>query len=289
MRIDSDWPARSGMGGHIHRLTEDVRTPPRRKPAPRREGLSPKQRGEINDWLLDQLPLEMHHLEHPRGRQRQLSDEQIQHRRYRSWPARDERSRLAALAWTTFGPLMCGYPGYYSGKDGDPAFAGPEGLLLPTLDIDANLVALQVRPDAVVGPKRVWLSSAGRSHGTGSGAPAHVSRPTVSTETTGNLYVVEGVLNADICADRLGAVCIGLAGVTNWRTADWEEVVRRLVVQTVIVALDRDGDGSRADAERVLLREEVAQFAVAKVAVWDPVLAKGFDDCLNMGTLFATT
>jgi hypothetical protein len=179
---------------------------------------------------------------------------------------------------------MWGYPGFYCGKDGDPAFAGPEGLWLPTHDIDDNLVALQIRPDAVVGPKRVWLSSAGRNHGSGSGAPAHIGRPIGSSlEVSAKLYIVEGVLNADICADRLGAVCIGLAGVTNWRGIDWLDVVHRLGASMVIIALDRDLQAVRADAERMLLRDALANHVSVNIASWDPVLAKGFDDCLVTG------
>ena len=285
MRTESDWPAKQGMGGHLHRLSmeQHIPSPPTRMPS--RPLLPTRKRSEISDWILDQLSLRRVHLEHLRGTQRQLSDAQIERRRYRSWPGYDDRRHLALIAWNTFGEAMCGFPGFYVDDDTEPSFVGPLGLLLPIRKFDGDIAAFQVRPDAADYGKRLWLSSSDRWFGTGSAAPAHMSRP-ASGAYASTLYVVEGVLNADICSDRLGAVCVGLSGMTNWRSVDWRGTIAELHVMTVIVALDRDTGRSRVEQERTLLRDECSRYADTRIATWDGELAKGFDDALNGGLPF---
>lgn len=286
MRTESDWPSNGAMGGHVHRLSGEARAPAWRTSVDVKSPLTPSTRREISEWLLDHLGLEEPHREHLTGAQRQLTDEQIEHRRYRSWPGRDERRRLAVRAHAMFGASMSGYPGYHTDRHRDSAFVGPEGLLLPVRDLDGNIAAFQVRPDSPSSGKRLWLSSSNRRNGAGSGAPSHVSAPR-TRKNTREIYVVEGVLSADICSDRLGAVSIGLSGMTNWRSVNWLELIEAVGTTCVVIALDQDKDG-HAEQERYSLRAECGQHVETRIATWNGDLAKGLDDCLIAGLTFTT-
>ncbi len=277
MRQASDWPAIGGMGGHFHRLTPDASVAVRQKVPARHTIFDPRLRGTISDWILSQLTLQQRHLDHLRGAQRRLNDEQVARRRYRTWPGREERIGLAERAATEFGALIREYPGFYTGRDDRAAFAGPDGLLLPVSDAQANVIGFQIRPNDPTLGKRVWLSSSVRRDGTGSAAPAHVSFPKhVSDPVTA--YVVEGVLNADISSDLIGALCIGIAGKTNWRALDRRELSRGLI-ENVVVALDEDGDYD--ESNRHAIGEFLATSFRVRCARWDAPRAKGFDDLLN--------
>jgi len=285
MRIESDWPATSGMGGYFHRLTSAVAMPAWNRP---RRGLTvfdTRLQASVSKWLISQLTLSDAHSDHLASAQRRLDHEQVERRGYRTWPAREERARLASLAVAEFGKQMEGFPGFYRDRDSHPAFAGPEGLLLPVRDADDAVRGFQIRPDDRKFAKRIWLSSAGKRAGAGSGAPAHWSWPR-SIEDPFTAYIVEGVLSADICSDILGALCIGLAGKTNWRPMDPERLSEELV-ENVVIALDQDDPLKRTDDTAqtiaVALRE---QFRV-QLARWNGSRAKGFDDCLNKGLRFS--
>jgi hypothetical protein len=288
MRVESDWPAQTGMGGHLHRLVAEPTAPPLPRPAHSGPIITAAQHGEIGEWILDQLDLLPEHLEHLKGPQRRFSDEQIERRGYRSWPELADRHGLAERAWAEFGTRMRGVPGFYVDVHRDAYFVGPQGLLLPVRDVEGNITAFQVRPDTPSRGKRLWLSSLGRRYGSGSGAPPHVSRPG-SGRDVAMLYVVEGVLNADICSDQVGAVCLGLSGVTNWRNINWSVLINQFQATTVIIALDQDCDEGRAQTERTLLRDVCSEHVVTKMATWDGRLAKGLDDCLNADLRFTTS
>lgn len=283
MRVESDWPVLTGMGGHVHRLVAEPTAPPPPRPAHSGPVITVAESGEISEWVLGQLHLKDEHVAHLEGPRRQLNAEQIGRRGYRSWPGLAERRLIAKRAQQEFGWLMRGFPGFYVDVDQDAYFVGPQGLLLPVRDVTGTIAGFQVRPDDASRGKRLWLSSIGRKYGTGSGAPSHVSTPTTVTWEPVILYVVEGVLSADICSDLLGAPCIGLSGVSNWRGVDWENLIHGVDATTVVIALDQGGDEVRARTEETLLTSVCCEHARTKTATWDGTLAKGLDDCLNAG------
>lgn len=283
MRTDSEWPAKRGMGGFFHRLSSNTTLPSARR-TQRRPPVLAKKRGEISDWILDQLSLEQRHLDHLRGTQRRLRDEQVERRRYRTWPGFEGRAELALRAVKEFGAWMRGYPGFHLARGGRPAFVGAVGLLLPVADGENNTIAFQVRPDNLVVGKRIWLSSRGRRQGTGSGAPAHFSRPHCVRDEM-SAYLVEGVLSADICSDALGSLCVGLSGKTNWRGVDAERLKSGLVERTII-ALDEDQRGTALSSDTAQLAQHLSTHFEVQFARWDGTVAKGFDDCLASGAEF---
>ncbi len=285
MRAESDWPAKDGMGGHFHRLAATLSVARPRLPRRKATAFDPRMRGTISAWILDRLALEEPHYEHLKGAQRRLTMEQIVRRRYRSWPGASERAELATQGVREFGAMMREYPGFYIDRNGLPALAGPEGLLLPVADDSGRVVAFQIRPDDATIGKRLWLSSAGRRSGTGSGAPAHFSYPAFVRDPF-TAYVVEGVLSADICSDTLGAPCIGIAGKTNWRTLDPERLATSLV-ERIVIALDQDDPNVQISEEARDAGQFLGNHVQVQFASWDGNRAKGFDDCLIKKLRFA--
>lgn len=281
MRTESDWPAKRGMGGHFHRLQPGQA--PRLAPQPRRVRtvFDRRKQSTVSEWILGALALDAQHEEHLAGRQRRLDRDQVRRRGYRTWPALEDRQRLATLAEAEFGALMKGFPGFYRGALGEAHFAGPEGLLLPVRNADCDIIGFQMRPDDATMPKRIWLSSAGRRSGTGSGAPPHWAWPEDLREPF-TAYVVEGVLNADICSDKLGSPVIGLSGKTNWRSLDAERMSGELI-ERIVLALDQDGPESSTQQEALQLAAALKGCFNVEVAHWDGTRAKGFDDCLHAG------
>lgn len=279
MRNESDWPAKEGMGGYFHRLTAEPTKHVTVTPTRQRTLFDDRRRATVNDWLIRQLTLSEAHCEHLSGPQRLLDHEQIARRGYRTWPARKERQRLAELALAEFGSLMHGFPGFHIDRAGRAAFAGASGLLLPVRDARNVVTAFQIRPDDTKLAKRIWLSSAGRREGTGSGAPAHWAWPRCLDDPF-TAYVVEGVLSADICADILGTCCIGLSGKSNWRMLDAARMNEELI-DRVVIALDQDEPCGETNSEAFRLAEFLSRDLHVQLARWDGSRAKGFDDCLN--------
>jgi len=165
------------------------------------------------------------------------------------------------------------------------------GLLIPVRDEVGLIQGMQVRADR--GETRYrWLSCA---EGVSSGTPAHVARPAVVTDQ--RVYLTEGPLKADIAARRLGAVALGITGVTTWRTAlPALDALQAQGHDVVVVALDADDAGDPKKQHTVAMveavRQEVAAALVAqgfavRFARWDHSRGKGVDDLLLGGNTFA--
>ncbi len=158
------------------------------------------------------------------------------------------------------------------------------GLLIPVRDEAGRIQGMQLRLDR--GEKRyIWLSSPDVAS---SGTPAHVARPAQVTDQ--RVYLTEGPLKADIAAGRLGAVVVGITGVTTWRNAlPALDALQAQGHDVVVVALDADDAGDPKKQHTVAMveaiRQEVADelvgmgFAV-RFARWDHSQGKGIDDLL---------
>ena len=239
--------------------------------------------------LLAELELSPADRAHLLGPRRGLSPEAIARNGYRSLP-RAGRSALCRLLRTRLGPTLLGVPGFYlaSGRSGPYlTLAGPAGLLIPVRDVAGRIVGAQIR-SAGRGRRRYrWLSSAGRPQGVGSGSPVHVARP--ADLWNRRLWITEGPLKADIAAEYLGAVVLGIAGTSAWRSAGTLEVVAALRPPVVSIAFDEDGRPTTArHAADLATALAEAGFRV-RLAHWDPARGKGIDDLLVAGGSYQTS
>ena len=170
-----------------------------------------------------------------------------------------------------------GVPGFYHVGD-TWLTSGPPGLLIPVRDREGRIAACQVRPDEGSRGKYLWLSSSGKTGGASSGAPCHYAQANGS-----QLWITEGPLKADLVAGRLGQPCLGIAGVSNWRSA----MPLLGDVQEVILAFDQDQPGRTREAVEASARAFAQALAERGVnvlnATWDWSLAKGIDDAVQAG------
>ena len=229
---------------------------------------------------LDLLPLDRAHL---LGPSRGLSLEAVARNGYRSLPGVG-RAALCRSLTARVGSALDGVPGFYraAGRVGEyVCLAGPAGLLIPVRDVDGRVVGLQVRFAALGRKKYCWVSSAGRPGGVGSGSPTHVARP-IRLRDPG-LWVTEGPLKADIAAQRLGAVVLGIAGTAAWRSAHTLDVVQALRPSVVTVAFDQDGHPAtfRHASELALALADTG--VRVRLALWRRSRGKGIDDVLIGG------
>ena len=170
-----------------------------------------------------------------------------------------------------------GVPGYY--RVGETWLtSGPPGLLIPVRDREGRIMGCQIRPDDGSRGKYLWLSSSGKPGGASSGAPCHYAKANGS-----QLWITEGPLKADLVANRLGQPCLGIAGVSNWRSA----MPLLVDIQEVILAFDEDQPGRARDAVEAGARAFVQALTERGVkvltATWDWSQAKGIDDALQAG------
>lgn len=239
---------------------------------------SPDKKHDVYTALLDCLTLNSNH--YSDLQRRGLPDEVIAYNGYKTLPS--EKTAVLKGISARGVPGAGGVPGFYLGDDGKAALGGVPGLLIPVRDSQQRIVAMQIRRDnAENGGKYVWLSSAEKKRGVGSGSPAHVSIPG-DCRTKDTVVITEGPLKADIIAHFLGCVVIGVAGVASWPRAI--EVIAGLLPRKVVIAYDNDqltNEVVRRHAnglEKALLFEHRYTYE----AVW-PAEHKGLDDYLATG------
>jgi hypothetical protein len=98
------------------------------------------------------------------------------------------------------------------------------------------------------------------------------------------VWLTEGELKADLCAERLGAILLSIPGVGNWRLALADLCELRPGAGRVVVALDSDWRSKAAvhDAIWNLGQASAALGYEVDVALWDTTY-KGLDDLLTAG------
>jgi hypothetical protein len=158
---------------------------------------------------------------------------------------------------------------------------GGAGLLVAARDADGRIVGCQVR----VGPRKyIWLSGNG---GPRCGAPVHVARP--ATPSGARAYIVESGKTATVLAHRLGAVVIGLGGLSNASGIPAALEALQDAIDGVVIALDADPPGDETGAQRLeRARRTLAEMAAAagyrvRIARWAYADGKGPDDLLLGG------
>ena len=208
-----------------------------------------------------------------------------QARRYGTLPG-DSRAKCATLVQRHGRDAILSVPGFVE-KDGRIVARGA-GIILPTRDAQGRIVAIDVRREQPKpGEAKYFKLSSGKVGGASSGTPAHVARP-AELRNDRTVYVAEGVKKADVAADALGCVVIGVVGHSTWdrALAILDELAEAGAVECVI-ALDRDTKPETAaavDRSRQQLAARAAALGYAvRVAAWDGATAKGLDDVLQAG------
>lgn len=276
MRVPSDDVAANGS--YIHHLNgpRPVNLPPSSPPNPLS---SPERINQVYQRLLDCLPLDKEHLDNLLARG--LSRDVIIKNRYRSLPLNGRQDIINQLVDEIGSPG--GVPGFHF-KD-KWCLAGWSGMLIPVRDINGLIQGCQIRLDE---PGRVgkyaWLSSH-KQGGWSPGAPAHVVQPANVTDQS--VWITEGPLKADVAAEKLGAIMVGVAGAANWKAAlnpVWLLLCYEQV-QRVVIAFDQDEDPKKAkiiENYRNKLVEQVQESGMeVSRARWDS--GKGIDDAVQAG------
>jgi len=241
--------------------------------------------------LLTLCPLSPAHRAHLLGPTRQLPEEALA--TYGTLPeGKAQTPILAALVAEFTREVLLVTPGFTldQNRPGGLRLNSHGGLLIPVRDGAGRIQGMQVRADRGE-PRYRWLSSA---EGVSSGTPAHVARPAQVTDQ--RVYLTEGPLKADIAAGHLGAVVVGITGVTTWRHAlPALDALQAEGHDVVVVALDADDPGDPKKQHTVALveaiRQEVAAALVGmgyavRFARWDHSAGKGLDDLLLGGGMY---
>lgn len=178
---------------------------------------------------------------------RGLTEDQIEHCLFRSIPVdlAARKGLLRALQEHCGDVLLRGVPGLWD-KNGRPffwhasGFQG-DGYIVPYIDEQDHITGIQLK---VLGGK--YLTA----RGTTSGDMYHVAGPRGS----GDLFVTEGGLKAEVAA-RLGGVwCFGVPG--QGLSDEHLAAIQRLAPRRVIVALDEE-DNPKTDRAREVWLEKI--------------------------------
>lgn len=174
-----------------------------------------------------------------------------------------------------------------------PTGAGALGI--PTWDADQRIVGIQLRLRDIdrVGtdvPRYKSLSTRQMPYG----ARVHVARPRTLTERT-RIVITEGTIKANIAADMLGCIVIGLPGVACHANV-LETLLRlrqlgELTDETqLLIAFDAETVPEKV-AIITAARDRFAQMLVERdyhvtIAEWDAANGKGIDDLLTADHTF---
>ncbi len=178
---------------------------------------------------------------------RGLTEEQIEHGRFRSIPVNlGARKEFLRLLRERCGDLLLrGVPGLWD-KNDRPYFwyasrLESDGYVVPYIDEQDRVTGIQLK---VLGGK--YLTA----RGTTSGEMYHVGGPRGS----GDLFVTEGGLKAEVAASLGGVWCLGVPGqaLSDAHLA----AIQRLAPKRVIVALDEE-DNPQTDKARERWLEKI--------------------------------
>ena len=124
---------------------------------------------------------------------------------------------------------MQGVPGFYQDGGGHWTMAFCQktaGILIPAIglmaccrDSKSNwIIPLKNKddPPEKPGAKYIWFSSSSKKNGTGSGSPVHL----VGNPSARVVYVIEGLLKADISYCLTGRTFAAIAGANNTSPLD---------------------------------------------------------------------
>jgi hypothetical protein len=186
-------------------------------------------RHQVNSTLICHFTLNDTHRHNLR--RRGLTDEQIDHREYRSLTFVKAKQAARKLQ-EQFGDVLLTVPGFKTERGVITSVPLPSGILIPVRDPNGRVFAFQVRrDDGGNGGKYLWFSGGETSSGT----PAHVPLGVAAADT---VRVTEGPLKADIAFVLDGVPTIAVPGVASWPSA--LPVLQTLGAKVVRLAFDAD-------------------------------------------------
>lgn len=236
--------------------------------------------------FMDALGMSKRHAKHLKV-DRQLTEDEIQKLRYRSWgplqwPKMTRRAAAAAeAAARKLGIKITSVPGFVR-ANGRIQLLAPPGMLIPVCDVDGRIVAIKVRVDSPKAGSRKYLYASSASEGGPSpGAPVHV--PRCRPEIANIIRITEGPIKSDIATLRTGILTLSIPGVTTFRSV--LRVLQQLQPETVLIAFDADfrekRDVARCLIQLVLLLQLKGYEVI--VETWPLSKGKGLDDLLVSG------
>lgn len=259
-----------------------------RKMVPQSEKASPAEIHQTLSLLLSQLTLLPSHREHLRSPKRGLSDEQINALGFKSTPppflCRSITERLVKM-----GCKVQGVPGFYRDDSGHWTMAfykKTSGILIPAVGFDGRLQGFQIMLDVPMkhrddppekpGAKYIWFSSSSQKDGTGSGSPVHL----IGDPSARVVYVIEGLLKADISHCLTGRTFAAIAGANNTSPLDsLFSLLAQSGVEEIIETHDMDKYNNKmtmAGASKIYLMAREHGMNCRRLT-WNPNY-KGFDD-----------
>lgn len=259
-----------------------------RKTVPQSEKASPAEIHQTLSLLLAQLTLRPAHREHLRSPKRGLSDEQIESLGFKSTPppflCRSITARLIQM-----GCKVEGVPGFYRDDCGYWTMAfykKTSGILIPAVGFDGRLQGFQIMldvplkdkddPPEKAGAKYIWFSSSSKRDGASSGSPVHL----VGDPSARVVYVIEGLLKADISHCLTGRTFAAIAGANNTSPLDpLFALLAQSGTEEIIEAHDMDKYNNQmtmAGASKIYLTARKYGMNCRRLT-WNPNY-KGFDD-----------
>ena len=291
--------ARSGNGAH--QQPASTGSPPlgtrtaaaahsfsEREMVPQSDKASPAEIHQTLSLLLSQLSLRPAHREHLRSPKRGLSNEQIDALGFKSTPppflCRSITDRLIKQ-----GCKVQGVPGFYRDDNGHWTMAfykKTAGILIPAIGFDGRIQGFQIMldvplknkddPPEKTGAKYIWFSSSSKRDGAGSGSPVHL----VGDSSARVVYVIEGLLKADISHCLTGRTFVAIAGANNTGPLDaLFAILAQNGTEEIIEAHDMDkynNNMTMAGASKIYLTARKHGMNCRRLT-WNPNY-KGFDD-----------
>lgn len=262
--------------------------PPAAKIVSQAPKASPAEIHQTYSLLLAQLALRPAHRDHLRSSKRGLTDEQIDALGFKSTPppflCRAITKRLIQQGCT-----VEGVPGFYRDANGHWTMAFHQktaGILIPAIGFDGRIQGFQIfldvplknkgDPPDKLGAKYIWFSSSAKKDGTSSGSPVHL----IGDPSARVVYIIEGLLKADISHCLTGRTFAALAGANN--TAPLEPLFAFLAqngTEEIIEAHDMDKYNNQAvmhGASKIYMAARKYGMNCRRLT-WNPNY-KGFDD-----------
>ena len=281
-------PVSTGSPSSGARATAAGHSSSERKTVPQSDKASPAEIHQTLSLLLAQLTLRPAHREHLRSPKRGLSDEQIEALGFKSTPppflCRSITDRLIRQ-----GCKVQGVPGFYRDDSGHWTMAfykKTSGILIPAIGFDGRLQGFQIMLDVPLkhkddppekpGAKYIWFSSSSKTDGTGSGSPVHL----IGDPSARVVYVIEGLLKADISHCLTGRTFAAIAGANNTSPLDpLFALLAQNGTEEIIEAHDMDKYNNQmtmAGASKIYLTARKYGMNCRRLT-WNPNY-KGFDD-----------
>ena len=213
---------------------------------------------------------------------RGLSEEDIVLRGYRTTPA--VRIPKIVTELIERGCELKGVPGFYCDEHTGRWMMDirSSGIMIPDVNCDGEIEAIQIRVDQATGGKYKLLSSVDRYYGTSASCCPHYVG---LNEEIKSVYLTEGVLKADVAysiSKELGSprTFVGLTGVSNFnqcRRAFSE--LHSMGITRIYVAFDMDADINKtvAQARNRVIADGFACGFDMELIQWDHCY-KGIDD-----------